>query len=86
LSSVSKLSIKRLVGFMMGFWFFASSYANIIAALVARATQVREGASAGESLAAYQGVYFLLGTSAVGLGVVLFVSSFWLRKLLHGSR
>lgn len=84
LSSVSKLSIKRLVGFMMGFWFFASSYANILAAMVAQATQVPEGAAAADSLAAYQGVYFLLGGAAVALGVVLFIASFWLRKLLHG--
>ena len=84
LSSVSKLSIKRLVGFMMGFWFFATSYANILAAAVAQATQVPEGAAAADSLAAYQGVYFLLGGAATALGVVLFVASFGLRKLLHG--
>ncbi len=83
LSAVTKLSVKTLVGFMMGFWFLASSYANVIAAQVAKATQVPEGAPAAESLAAYNAVYFQLGVAAVVLGVALFVLSPLLRKLIH---
>lgn len=83
LSSVTKLSVPNLVGLMMGYWFLASSYANIIAAQVAQATQVREGASAAESLEAYNGVYLTLGGAAIGLGVVLFLLSPFLKKLLH---
>jgi proton-dependent oligopeptide transporter, POT family len=86
LSSVSKLSIKTLVGFMMGYWFFATSYANIIAAEVAKATQVPEGAPAAESIAAYQNVFAILGATSVGIGILLFLASFALRKLLHGVR
>ncbi len=85
LSAVTKLSVKSIVGFMMGFWFLASSYANVIAAQVARATQVPEGAPAQESMDAYSAVYAQLGTAAVALGVVLLVASPWLRKLTHGS-
>ncbi|MEL6324552.1 MAG: hypothetical protein AAFQ84_10025 [Pseudomonadota bacterium] len=85
LSAVTKLSVKTLVGFMMGYWFLATSYANVIAAQVARATQVPEGAPAAESLAAYNAVYFQLGAAAVGLGVVLVLLSPILNKLTHGA-
>ncbi|MEQ9317195.1 MAG: peptide MFS transporter, partial [Henriciella sp.] len=85
LSAVTKLSVKTIVGFMMGFWFLASSYANVIAAQVARATQVPEGAPAQESIDAYSAVYAQLGTSAVALGVILLVASPFLRKLTHGA-
>ncbi|MEM9054593.1 MAG: hypothetical protein AAGB16_04635, partial [Pseudomonadota bacterium] len=81
LSAVTKLSAPQIVGFMMGFWFLASSYANIIAAIIARATQVPEGAPAAESLAAYNAVYLQLGGAAVGLGVLLIVLSPVLRNL-----
>ena len=84
LSAVTKLSAPQIVGFMMGFWFLASSYANIIAAAIARATQVPEGAPPAESLAAYNAVYLQLGTAAVALGAILIVLSPWLRKLTRG--
>ena len=38
LSSVTKLSPQRIVGFMMGMWFFASAAGNYVAGLIARAT------------------------------------------------
>lgn len=85
LSAVTKLSVKTIVGFMMGFWFLASSYANVIAAQVARATQVPEGAPPQESIDAYSAVYAQLGGAAVVLGLVLLVASPWLRKLTHGA-
>ena len=81
LSAVTKLSAPQIVGFMMGFWFLASSYANIIAGIVARATQVPEGAPAAESLAAYNSVYLQLGTAALVLGGVLILASPFLRRL-----
>ena len=87
LSAVTKLSAKQIVGFMMGYWFLASSYANVIAAAVAQATQVPEGAPAEESLAAYNAVYLQLGGAAVGLGVLLLIASPWLRNLTkHAER
>ena len=38
LSSVTKLSPQRIVGFMMGMWFFASAAGNYVAGLIAKAT------------------------------------------------
>ncbi len=81
LSAVTRMSARQIVGFMMGYWFLASSFANVIAAQVAKATQVPEGAPPAESLAAYNAVYLQLGGSAVALGVLLLVLSPFLRKL-----
>ncbi len=81
LSAVTKMSAPQIVGFMMGYWFLASSFANVLAAQVAKATQVPEGAPTAESLAAYNAVYLQLGTAAVGLGVLLMVLSPFLRNL-----
>ena len=78
---MTKMSAKQIVGFMMGYWFLASSFANVIAAQVAKATQVPEGAATADSLAAYNAVYLQLGGAAVGLGLVLLVLSPWLRNL-----
>ena len=84
LSAVTKLSAKEIVSFMMGYWFLAASFANIVAAEVAKATSVPEGAPAEESLAAYNEVYIILGSSAVGLGVLLLIASPFLKRLIAG--
>ncbi|MFN3314180.1 MAG: oligopeptide:H+ symporter, partial [Hyphomonas sp.] len=81
LSAVTKMSAKQIVSFMMGYWFLAASFANVIAAQVAQATQVPEGAPPAESLAAYNAVYLQLGGAAVALGVVLLLLSPLLRRL-----
>ncbi len=81
LSAVTKMSAKQIVGFMMGYWFLAVTLANVIAAQVAKHTQVPEGAPPEESLAAYNAVYLQLGGAAVVLGIVLLLLSPLLRKL-----
>ncbi|MEM9740142.1 MAG: oligopeptide:H+ symporter [Pseudomonadota bacterium] len=81
LSAVTKMSAKQIVGFMMGYWFLAVTLANVIAAEIAKRTQVPEGAPTEESLAAYNAVYLQLGSAAVALGIILIVLSPLLRNL-----
>ncbi|MFN4024244.1 MAG: peptide MFS transporter [Hyphomonas sp.] len=81
LSAVTKMSAKQIVGFMMGYWFLAVTLANVIAAEVAKRTQVPEGAPPEESLAAYNAVYLQLGGAAIVLGIILLLLSPLLRKL-----
>ncbi|MEM8617693.1 MAG: oligopeptide:H+ symporter, partial [Pseudomonadota bacterium] len=81
LSAVTKMSAKQIVGFMMGYWFLAVTLANVIAAEIAKRTQVPEGAPTEESLAAYNVVYFQLGTAAIVLGALLIALSPVLRNL-----
>ena len=84
LSSVTKLSPVKIVGFMMGTWFLASSYANVLAGIIAEMTVVPEGTSPVEEMAVYSDVFNKLGIAAIGLGVVLILANPMLKKLLHG--
>tara|TARA_B100001057_G_scaffold85098_1_gene80924 strand:- start:1098 stop:2573 length:1476 start_codon:yes stop_codon:yes gene_type:complete len=90
LSSVTKLSPQRIVGFMMGMWFFASAAGNYVAGLIARATSSESSGVSGElyNLAQKQSfidVYTDVGLMAIGCGVVLALITPLLKKLMHGS-
>lgn len=90
LSMITKLSVKRLVGLMMGTWFLAMSAASYIASKIAQITTVSP--SAGESLdkvAALKNTtdaYWELGWFAIAVALVLLVLSPLLRKAMHGIR
>ena len=90
LSSVTKLSPQRIVGFMMGMWFFASAAGNYVAGLIARATSSGSSGVSGEvyNLAQKQSfidVYTDVGLMAIGCGIVLALITPLLKKLMHGS-
>ena len=76
LSSITKLSPKRLVGQMMGIWFMASALGNLLAGLVAGLI---------ESLPLPQ-LFGTVGVIATGAGVVLLVASGPLRRLTGDVR
>ena len=90
LSSVTKLSPQRIVGFMMGMWFFASAAGNYVAGLIARATASE---SSGESSDVFNlaqknsfiDVYTDVGLIAIGCGILLAIITPLLKKLMHGS-
>ena len=88
LSAITKLSPPAVVSFMMAGWFLSSAFAQYVAGLIAALTatdtvagQVLDPESA---LAGYATVFGQIGLIAIGLGVVLGVFSFWLKKLGHG--
>lgn len=89
LSSVTKLSPKRIVGMMMGMWFFASAAGNFVAGLIARAT-ASEGMAGGENIftlaqkSAFVDVYTNVGLIAVAVGILLAICSPLLKKGMHG--
>ena len=90
LSSVTKLSPQRIVGFMMGMWFFASAAGNYVAGLIARATASESsGVSNGIfNLAQKQSfidVYTDVGLIAIGCGIFLAVITPILKRLMHGT-
>ena len=90
LSSVTKLSPQRIVGFMMGMWFFASAAGNYVAGLIARATSSESSGVSGEvyNLAQIQSfidVYTDVGLMAIGCGIILALITPLLKKLMHGS-
>ena len=90
LSSVTKLSPQRIVGFMMGMWFFASAAGNYVAGLIARATASESSGVSNDifNLAQKQSfidVYTDVGLIAIGCGIFLAVITPILKRLMHGT-
>ena len=90
LSSVTKLSPQRIVGFMMGMWFFASAAGNYVAGLIARATASENSGVSDDifNLAQKQSfidVYTDVGMIAIACGIFLAIITPILKKLMHGS-
>ncbi len=85
LSMVTRLSVPRLVGLMMGVWFLASSAAHYVAGWIAAMASVEGGAdaSAEASLAAYASTFELVAMVAVVAGVGLLLVSRPLKRLMH---
>ena len=83
LSMITKLSVQRIVGFMMGVWFLASASANFIAALIAKATAV-EPAPGQTAVDVALEVYTQVGLLAIGISVVLLLLAPALKKRMHG--
>lgn len=87
LSMITKLSVPRIVGLMMGVWFLASALAHTLAGLVAKATS---GSTVGgvvvdpqAQLATYADVFSTIGWVGVGIGVLLMLLSPWLKRGMH---
>ena len=90
LSSVTKLSPQRIVGVMMGMWFFASAAGNYVAGLIARATSSNSMSATNETFdlvqkASFVEVYTNVGLMAVGWGIVLALITPILKRLMHGA-
>tara|TARA_Y100000768_G_C23965035_1_gene677410 strand:+ start:257 stop:1732 length:1476 start_codon:yes stop_codon:yes gene_type:complete len=90
LSSVTKLSPQRIVGFMMGMWFFASAAGNYVAGLIAKATASDFSGEQGDAFnlaqkQSFMEVYTDVGLIAIGLGIVLVIISPLLKRLMHGT-
>jgi len=84
LSMVTKLSVAKMVGFMMGVWFLASATANYIAGMIAKLTSAVGGESGAEALSRTMDVYTNVGLLALGIALLLAVLSPLLKKGMHG--
>lgn len=78
LSYVSKLSPKRLVGIMFGIWFFASAMGNKVAGSF---SGYMEKIAKESTMADF---FEILVYIPIGAGILLFILSFPLKKLMHG--
>ena len=85
LSMITKLSVRRIVGMMMGIWFLASAGANYIAALIATATS-SEPEAGQTAVGVTLEVYARVGWLALTLSVLLFLLAPLLKKGMHGVR
>lgn len=88
LSMITKLSLARIVGLMMGVWFLSIAVAEYVAGLIAQlgsvATVGGEVTDPRLSLATYLHVFTTIGWVAVALGAVLLALAVPLRRLMHG--
>lgn len=88
LSMITKLSVKKLVGMMMGVWFLSSAMAQYVGGIVAQFASTEtvggEVLNAQISLDTYLGVFQTIGFAGIASGVVLLVLWPILRKGMHG--
>jgi POT family proton-dependent oligopeptide transporter len=88
LSMITKLSIARVVGLMMGVWFLSISVAQYVAGVVAQFASVEtvggEVTNLKVSLDTYVGVFVTISEVAIVLGLVLLALSWPLKKWMHG--
>ena len=90
LSSVTKLSPARIVGFMMGVWFLATAGAEYVSVLLANLASI--DTSGGEitdpvaATAAYMDLFYKLFLTGSIIGILLLVASPLIKKLMHGIK
>ena len=88
LSMITKLSMARIVGMMMGVWFLSIAVAQYVAGMVAQVASVEtvggQVTNLKVSLDTYVGVFTTIGWISIGIGAVLLVIAVPLRKLMHG--
>jgi POT family proton-dependent oligopeptide transporter len=90
LSMVTKLSIARVVGMMMGVWFLSISVAQYFAGMVAQVASVEtvggQVTNPKVSLETYAGTFWTIGLVAAAIGVFLLIVSPLIRKWMHGVK
>jgi proton-dependent oligopeptide transporter, POT family len=90
LSMITKLSITKLVGMMMGVWFLSSAMAQYVGGIVAQLASTEtvggEVLNPQVSLATYLGVFQTIGIAGIVAGVVLLVLWPILKKGMHGVK
>ena len=88
LSMITKLSIARIVGMMMGVWFLSIAVAQYVAGVVAQFASVEtvggQVTNLAVSLQTYVGVFQEIGLFAIVVGAILLALSWPLKKLMHG--
>ena len=88
LSMITKLSIARVVGMMMGVWFLSISIGEYLAGAAAQAASVQTvgGQVMNPALAlhTYAHTFMIGGESTMVAGVILLAISPWLKKIMHG--
>jgi POT family proton-dependent oligopeptide transporter len=90
LSMITKLSIARILGLMMGTWFLSIAVAQYVAGVVAQFASVEtvggEVTNLKVSLETYAGVFQTIGEVSAVIGVILLVLSVPLKRLMHGVK
>ncbi|MGP9801385.1 peptide MFS transporter [Rheinheimera sp. NSM] len=88
LSAVTKLAVHKVVGVMMGAWFLATAYSELLAAQLAKLAAIDipagEVVEVSVALAGYTELFSFLMYVGLGIGVFMLLISPWLKKRMHG--
>ena len=86
LSMVTKLSVPKIVGMMMGTWFLFTALGNNVAGWISSLMgSGGHGSTSGQlDMAATMEVYSIIGYSSVGVGVFILILTPLLKKGMHG--
>lgn len=88
LSMITKLSIPRVVGLMMGVWFLSSAMAQYVGGIVAQFASVETvGGSVTNpalALSTYVGIFETIGIASIVCGGILLLLSPLLKRWMHG--
>jgi POT family proton-dependent oligopeptide transporter len=87
---ITKLSLARVVGLMMGVWFLSISVAQYVAGMIAQVASVEtvggQVTNLKVSLDTYTGVFTTIGWASIAVGVVLLALSPGLKAWMHGVK
>jgi POT family proton-dependent oligopeptide transporter len=87
LAAVSQLSVTRVVGLMMGAFWLATAYSEVLAAGFGKLASITipEGGSIDMAVAAgkYGGLFELMMWIGIGSGIVYFILTPLIRKMMH---
>lgn len=90
LSMITKLSIPRIVGLMMGTWFLSIAFAQYVAGIIAGNASVEtvggEVTNLKVSLDTYVSTFTTISLWSIGIGLVLLVLSLPLKRFMHGVK
>lgn len=85
LAMVTRLSVPRVVGLMMGVWFLSTSVSHYVAGLIAQMASVNQSVAvaAGDSLAIYVDTFVLVAQVAMAVGMLVALASRLIARLAH---
>jgi POT family proton-dependent oligopeptide transporter len=90
LSTVTRLTADRIVGFMVGLWMLAVAIGSWAAAQIARLSSLdstlHKASSPAELLAHYQNFFAVVGLSALALALMFLALTPLMRRWMHGMR
>lgn len=90
LSAVTQLSVTRVVSLMMGTWFLATAFSEVLAAQFGKlsALEIPEGETINmvEAAAKYESLFWLLMAIGIGCAVITFIASPLIKRGMHGIK
>ena len=84
---VTRLSVPRVVGLMMGVWFLSSAFSQYVAGLIAAGASVVQAPGraieATQSLPIYVATFASIAEVAIAVGAVVLLAAPLVRRFMH---